>query len=935
MPNKNKNWIQSAIKRPGAFTAKAKSKGVSVPKLISQVKKNPSKYSTRTVRQANLANTLRKFQAAGATNAQMYSTKTPEGYYDQLNQELLELNKGYAEAQKQRQEQQSAANQEALTNTVQTSATQIGKGLQTALKGSEATNLKGIAQGLKGTSAGTGLLGAGLSLAGAGIQKASDDKDSTKYNAGEIGGGLMGGIGKGLGAAGTLGMLAPALAVPGIGWAAAGIGAAAAGAKMLIDKRKAVKEKEKNDEMFAKSRRDIVDAQQKAFEQERTMEGMDQGFNIGMSQTNSYVPSNQRMYMKKGGEMIKRADGSYSQRGLWDNIRANKGSGKKPTKQMLEQEKKIKANMMSGGQALKGGAMLPMSNTAVEFVGNKHNKGGIMLDRQTEVEGGETMDKVMFKQGGAQDYIFSDYLKLGGKTFASRHKNLVKSGASRAQIQELAKLQEQVAKKKGRDENGPRDPEKIAQAGGVRKYQTGNAPATTTASNTPPPEPPFNPWAPSLTTTFAIQGNRGIDKETTIGGQPTGNLSGTGWGQYYSQYPLFEESPERFYDEVYTPGVREYFSNNPDQAYAQLQKMVRGDDPNADNFRKILLDKDGKMLPKEQALAKAEELATDKNVGSFHMLLPLEKPKDMIPIPIIPPGTIPTKPPGGTIPGDEDKPGDIPKIPPGITIPEKPPIIPPYQTIGPLAALATKYPKVQGAAAIPSGRLNLPRVNFNAERAASAAGLSAANKALENQVAGPASIAARMAQTNSAREANLKTSTAEAQANKELAANEAQINAGISSQNAQRGLQASMFNAQNVNARNQAEYEQNLLGAQGLGTALAQYQNDLMSYKFTERLARANQIDGEYDRAKMMENMEKDARRNKTSPFRDMTLYERRMNAAALHDPTRTLEEQESQRRTAMIEGMKAQNQQQQQETEQKKKGGKYIKRSNKINRRR
>lgn len=40
---------------------------------------------------------------------------------------------------------------------------------------------------------------------------------------------------------------------------------------------------------------------------------------------------------------FKRADGSYSQRGLWDNIRANKGSGKKPTKQMLVQEKKIKA----------------------------------------------------------------------------------------------------------------------------------------------------------------------------------------------------------------------------------------------------------------------------------------------------------------------------------------------------------------------------------------------------------------------------------------------------------------------------------------------------------------------------------------------------------------------------------------------------------------
>jgi len=46
---------------------------------------------------------------------------------------------------------------------------------------------------------------------------------------------------------------------------------------------------------------------------------------------------------KKAGAIIKRADGSMSKRGLWDNIRANKGSGKKPTKQMLVQEKKIKA----------------------------------------------------------------------------------------------------------------------------------------------------------------------------------------------------------------------------------------------------------------------------------------------------------------------------------------------------------------------------------------------------------------------------------------------------------------------------------------------------------------------------------------------------------------------------------------------------------------
>jgi hypothetical protein len=47
--------------------------------------------------------------------------------------------------------------------------------------------------------------------------------------------------------------------------------------------------------------------------------------------------------MKSKLKMMKRADGLYSPRGLWDNIRANKGSGKKPTAAMLKQEKKIKA----------------------------------------------------------------------------------------------------------------------------------------------------------------------------------------------------------------------------------------------------------------------------------------------------------------------------------------------------------------------------------------------------------------------------------------------------------------------------------------------------------------------------------------------------------------------------------------------------------------
>jgi hypothetical protein len=54
-------------------------------------------------------------------------------------------------------------------------------------------------------------------------------------------------------------------------------------------------------------------------------------------------------------KLIKRKDGSYSKRGLWDNIRANKGSGKKPTKEMLKQESKIKKEENMNSMYKKGG----------------------------------------------------------------------------------------------------------------------------------------------------------------------------------------------------------------------------------------------------------------------------------------------------------------------------------------------------------------------------------------------------------------------------------------------------------------------------------------------------------------------------------------------------------------------------------------------------
>ena len=50
--------FKSAVKRPGAFTRKAKAAGQSVQQFAKTVDDNPGKYSTRTKKQANLAQTF-------------------------------------------------------------------------------------------------------------------------------------------------------------------------------------------------------------------------------------------------------------------------------------------------------------------------------------------------------------------------------------------------------------------------------------------------------------------------------------------------------------------------------------------------------------------------------------------------------------------------------------------------------------------------------------------------------------------------------------------------------------------------------------------------------------------------------------------------------------------------------------------------------------
>lgn len=55
---KDKKWIQGTEMKEGAFTAKAKKKGITTAQLQENVLANPEKYDEKTVKQANLRRTL-------------------------------------------------------------------------------------------------------------------------------------------------------------------------------------------------------------------------------------------------------------------------------------------------------------------------------------------------------------------------------------------------------------------------------------------------------------------------------------------------------------------------------------------------------------------------------------------------------------------------------------------------------------------------------------------------------------------------------------------------------------------------------------------------------------------------------------------------------------------------------------------------------------
>ena len=114
----DEKWIQGAVKRPGAFTKKAKEAGMSVQQFAAHVDANKDKYSTRTERQANLAQTFASMKKEGAEYDALSEFLINEGADEEAVNHIMAnwLLEGYQRnpEEGERKERESAKKREAI-----------------------------------------------------------------------------------------------------------------------------------------------------------------------------------------------------------------------------------------------------------------------------------------------------------------------------------------------------------------------------------------------------------------------------------------------------------------------------------------------------------------------------------------------------------------------------------------------------------------------------------------------------------------------------------------------------------------------------------------------------------------------------------------------------------------------------------------------------
>jgi len=510
---------------------------------------------------------------------------------------------------------------------------------------------------------------------------------------------------------------------------------------------------------------------------------------------------------------------------------------------------KMSSYQEGGATPLPGGEMEPIPGTdAVQFNGASHDDGGIMLDPQTEVEGGETMDKVTMKKGGKRDYFFSQHLKKGGKSFSEHHKDILQNGGAQEDIDYLARMQEVAA---------GRNPENVARDGGVRKYQGGsfkdsnfnNIPddqegltqrtdytdPQAADQNKPSKEEidqkaelenkknngsitsdeqkelnkineRFKAYGPEYETVegayeaagYTGRGGEGTFRAADLGDEGiAATQSGTGEG-YYGE--VTSENKEDFYNRnkalLNEMGINSADEFNPEEHTGEFQEKYNASLADRwDNDEAFRKEMESQGMTKDSYISNAGfsgegAKGLDAKFGEYTWSRTGVES-----------GTPPEEGGDDEVPEEEedDKTPLVKKkkdfdlsaltdgIPAAIAMMDKPDYMAEPDKITPGIVVPERIAKT-----------HLDRVDYNDVMARNTAAGAATNKFIQSQAAGPAAMANLMNAQTKTMQANLQTKAEENRANTDIKNREASIDAQRKAQNASNVLNASTTNARNI-----------------------------------------------------------------------------------------------------------------------------------------
>ena len=541
-----------------------------------------------------------------------------------------------------------------------------------------------------------------------------------------------------------------------------------------------------------------------------------------------------------------------------------------------------------GGMNLPGGQMQPIPGSdAVEFVGNKHDQAGmgsdsgILLDKNTEVEGGETMDQVTMKKGGERDYFFSEHLKKGGVSYANMHKNILQNGGDQNDIDTLARMQEYSA---------GRTVDKIAKNGGERKKlehggphpelddsklralirqqgaamlenpllgrQTFREPKLMGRSLSDYPEEKAEEKSSAKDKSGSKSGSRASNRDT----RPDLSVASD---KYLNEYGTI---PGR------QPGVKigdnQYYLDDP-----ELQKYIE----EHEDFGEEWMDSIDPKVLEAAGITDYSELTSDPSkVTAYQKAWNAANPDNKVQVDgDFGEQTIRTGIIGGKKEedkdetdktGDDDDSSGIKRDPVINKNPKRGPnLVGAAQFIPAAMAFADKpdymndADLVKASTIIPEriAKTRLDRVDYNDQLAVNANDAAAMNRFIETSGGGPASMVNRMAMYGKKQQADMRTKGDETRANNAISNQEALLeqqrrttNAGnafsASAQNASSQQRASQINVGNKmsvdefnTAADAATKDRRLMGVDTAVSNLAQMRRDSLQYDSQERLAQA------------------------------------------------------------------------------------------------